>query len=254
MKPVRAAKPPTPPRDGWHPRTIIMVAAGLVFVISAWIPFGSTALYPLTLFTTWVHEMGHGLTALMFGGEFRYLEINANAGGLAYAFAGHGWPDAMVAAGGLLAPPLLGALLLAFVHRPRAARIVLAILAGALVLSLAIWVRSAAGIIAMPIVAALLGWAAWRGFAENPGRRVVLVHVLSVTLALDTLTRMVRYAFMDKTSAGQRSDVSAIADNLGGHYVLWGLAITTLALGMLALGLWRAWRRPDALTQHKSRY
>src|SRR6185436_10398248 len=126
----------------------------------------------------------------------RSLEIYANAGGVAYAFAGHGWPDAMVAAGGLLAPPLLGALLLAFVHRPKA-------------------------------------------------RRVVLVHVLSVTLALDTLTRMVRYAFMDKTSAGQRSDVSAIADNLGGHYVLWGLAITTLALGMLALGLWRAWRRPD---------
>jgi hypothetical protein len=226
-----------------HPRVVILLAAAAVFMISAWVPFGSTALYPLTLFTTWVHEMGHGLTALAFGGEFRSLEIHANAGGLAYAFAGHGWPDAMVAAGGLLAPPLVGGLLLAFVHRPRAARIVLGVLAAALVLSLALWVRSAAGMIAMPLVAALLGWAAWRGFAENPGRRVLLVQVLSVILALDTLTRMVSYAFMDKTSAGERSDVSAIADNLGGHYVLWGLAITTIALGMLAGGLWRAWHR-----------
>jgi len=244
LRPVRATTKAKPRDDGWHPRTIIIVAAITVFVITAWIPFGSLALYPLTLFTTWVHEMGHGLTALAFGGEFRSLEIHANAGGLAYAYAGHGWPDAMVAAGGLLAPPLLGALLLAFVHRPRAARIMLAVLAGALVLSLLIWVRSAAGIVAMPLVAALLGWAAWRGFAENPGRRVMLVQVLSVILGLDTLTRMVGYAFMDKTSAGQRSDVSAIADNLGGHYLLWGLAITTIALGMLALGLWRAWRRP----------
>ena len=243
MKPTRAAVPAR--TDSWHPRTIIIVAAVTVFVVGAWVPFGSTALYPLTLFTTWVHEMGHGLTALAFGGEFRSLEIHANAGGLAHAYAGHGWPDAMVAAGGLLAPPLLGALLLAFVNRPRAARIVLAGIAAALVLSLAIWVRSAAGIIAMPIVAALLGWAAWRGFAENPGRRVLLVQVLSVVLGVDTLTRMVSYAFMDKTSSGHRSDVSAIADNLGGHYVLWGMAITAIALGVLALGLWRAWRRPD---------
>jgi hypothetical protein len=233
------------PTDSWHPRTVIIVAALTVFVITAWVPFGSTALYPLTLFTTWVHEMGHGLAALACGGEFRSLEIHANAGGLAYAYAGRGWPDALVAAGGLLAPPLLGSLLLAFVHRPRTARIVLAVLAAALVVSVAIWVRSAVGVVAMPLVAALLGWAAWRGFAENPGRRVVLVQMLSVILALDTLTRMVGYAFVDKTGAGQRSDVSAIADNLGGHYMLWGLAITTLALGMLALGLWRAWRRPE---------
>jgi hypothetical protein len=234
-----------PPSDAWHPRTVIIVAAVTVYVISAWVPFGSIALYPLTLFTTWVHEMGHGLTALVMGGQFHSLEIDADAGGLAWAFADHGWPDALVAAGGLLAPPLLGSLLLAFVHRPKTARIVLGVLAAALVLSLAIWVRSAAGLIAMPLVAALLGWAAWRGFAESPHRRVLLVQVLSVILALDTLTRMVGYAFMDTTSAGERSDVSGIADNLGGHYLLWGLAVTTLALGMLALGLWRAWRRPD---------
>ena len=99
MKPTRAAVPAR--TDSWHPRTIIIVAAVTVFVVVAWVPFGSTALYPLTLFTTWVHEMGHGLTALAFGGEFRSLEIHANAGGLAHAYAGHGWPDAMVAAGGV---------------------------------------------------------------------------------------------------------------------------------------------------------
>src|SRR5204863_9996218 len=98
------------------PRSTILIAAGVYFVVSAWVPFGSTLLYPLTLFTTWVHEMGHGLTALVCGGWFVELEIHADAGGLARAGAATGWPDALVAAGGLLAPPLLGTVILATVH------------------------------------------------------------------------------------------------------------------------------------------
>lgn len=228
-----------------RPRTAIIVAAVSVFVLSHWVPFGDLALYPLTLFTTWVHEMGHGLTALVLGGRFDYLEIDKNAGGLAYAFAGRGWGDALVAAGGLLAPPIIGTIILSTVHGPRRARFALGFLAAALVLSLVIWVRSATGYIAMPIVAALLGWAAWPGFRERPERRVILAQVLAVILASDTVTRMVGYALSSEADPGERSDVKGIADNLGGHYLLWGLAIIVIALGLLAFGLWWAWRRPD---------
>jgi hypothetical protein len=227
-----------------RPRTTILIAAVIYFVVAAWMPLGHYILYPLTLFTTWVHEMGHGLTALIMGGSFESLEIDWNGGGLAWSFAAHGWPDALVAAGGLLAPPLLGAIILGVVHGPRRARVLLGVVAGAILLSLAIWVRTAAGFVTMPIVAALLGWAVTLGFGAKPERRVLLAQLLGVILALDTLTRMVSYAFMDKTSDGKTSDVSHIASNLGGSYVLWGFVITILALGMLALGLWLAWRRP----------
>ena len=109
-----------------RPRSAILIAAAVLFVTSHWIPFGRQLLYPLTLFTTWVHEMGHGLTALLAGGHFDHLEIYSNAGGLAFAYAERGWPMALVAAGGLLAPPLVGALILAIVHGPRRARTCLA--------------------------------------------------------------------------------------------------------------------------------
>jgi hypothetical protein len=211
------------------------------FVVSAWVPFGSTLLYPFTLFTTWVHEMGHGLTALVMGGSFLELEINANAGGFARAGAAHGWPDALVAAGGLLAPPLLGAVVLATVHGPRRARGFLIALVLAIAASLILYVRSATGVIAMSVVAAALGYVAW-AFREDPERRVLVAQLLAVILAVDTLTRMVGYAFMGRLDSGERSDVGHIADNLGGHYALWGLAITTIALGALALGVWWAWR------------
>ena len=58
-----------------RPRSAILIAAAALYVTSNWIPFGRQLLYPLTLFTTWVHEMGHGLTALIY----------KDAGGLAFA-------------------------------------------------------------------------------------------------------------------------------------------------------------------------
>ena len=48
-----------------HPRTAILVAAALVYIVGAYVPFGHEALYPLTLFTTWVHECSHALMTLL---------------------------------------------------------------------------------------------------------------------------------------------------------------------------------------------
>lgn len=223
-----------------------MIAAALYFVVSSWVPQGPTLLYPLTLFTTWVHEMGHGLTALLAGGQFSELVINANAGGFARAGAGAGWPDALVGAGGLLAPPLLGGLILGIVHGPQRARVFLGALAIGIVVSLILYVRSATGIVAMSGIAVALAWVTWGAFRANPARRVLVAQFLAVILAVDTLTRMVHYAFMDALKTGERSDVSMIADNLGGHYKLWGVVITVLAIAMLGLGLWAAWRAPRA--------
>jgi len=232
-----------------RPRTAILIAVALVYIVGAYAPFGHEILYPLTLFTTWVHEMGHGLSALILGGSFKELEIFSNASGLAWCYAAPGWREAGVSLGGLLAPPIVGAAILASVHGPKRARIALAILAGALVLSLVIWVRSVTGFIAMPIVAALLAWAAWRSwFGESPERRVILAQVLGVVLALDTLTRMVSYVFMDTVDVGGQTrptDISNVASNLGGHYVLWGMVVTAVAVGLLGGALWWAWRRSE---------
>ena len=225
-----------------RPRNAILLAAVIVYVVAYYVPFGQVALYPLSLFTTWVHEMGHGMTALAVGGSFDRLEIFGNGSGLAHCAAWPGWQEALVSAGGLLAPPIVGATLLATVHGPKRARIALAVLAAALVLSMLVYVRSAAGLIAMPIVAAGLIYAALRAAPEH---RVIVAQVLAVVLAFDTLTRMVSYVFKDEVVIDGKkmpSDITSVAHNFGGPVFLWGCAITAIAVALLWAGLWGAWR------------
>lgn len=188
--------------------------------------------------------MGHGISALLVGGSFKELVINADAGGHALAGAADGWPDAIVAAGGMLAPPLLGGIILATVHGPKRATVFLGALSIGIVVSLVLYVRSSTGIIAMAGVAAVLAFATWGAFRQNPERRVVLAQFLAVILAVDTLTRTASYAFMGSISTGATSDVGHIAENLGGHYKMWGVVIMALALTMLGTGTWLAWRTP----------
>jgi hypothetical protein len=231
-----------------RPRYAILLAAALVAIVARYVPFGEQALYPLTLFSTWVHEMGHGITALLLGGHFDSLEIFSDASGLAHSSAGWGWHHSVVALGGLLAPPIVGAAILAFVHGPKRAKIVLAALAAALVASMILYVRSTAGLIAMPIVAAALAYTAFFAFRETPGRRVIVAQVLAVVLALDTAFGMTWYVFQTKVEIDGKpmsSDITTVADGFGGPVFLWGVIVTVVALGLLALALWWAWRRPE---------
>lgn len=232
-----------------RPRHAILIAVALIFAVAHWVPGGRLLLYPLTLFVTWVHETGHGLAALAVGGSFSHLQIMSDASGLAYTAAWPGWPMAAVSAGGLLGPAVFGAVVLGTVHGPKRARVFLVTLAVFMLLSTVIWIRSATGVIVVPALAVLLGWVGWRGFRESPERRVIVAQVLAVVAAIDTLTRMVSYVFMKQVTVDGQvrlSDIGRFAENVGGWYVLWGVAFTIVACAMLGLGGWLAWRVPEA--------
>jgi len=73
----------------------------------------------------------------------------------------------------------------------------------------------------VPACAALLGWAA---LSWAPERRQVLAQFIAITLALDTVGRMVGYALASKATVGgteRTSDVAAAADALGGNHLVW---------------------------------
>jgi hypothetical protein len=219
------------------PRRALVLAALLVVALQMLVPLGRQILYPFTLLGTWVHEMGHGLTALLTGGSFTRLEIFGDGSGLAHSSYVPGWRSGLVPMSGLLAPPLVGCAVLALARGGRRARIILSALAAALLISLAIWVRSTAGLLAMPLVAAALALVAWRRSGDS---NLLVAQLVGLLLALDTVTR-IDYLFTSSTERGP-SDIAKVAEAFGGHYLAWGALLAAVSLALCALGLWLAWR------------
>ncbi len=218
----------------------LIVAVVLVLIVREVVPFGRELLYPLTLFATWVHEMGHGLTGLVVGGSFDSLEIFWNASGLAHGAVGEGWPTALRAIGGLLAPPIVGASILAFARGPKRGTIVLWVLAGLMLVSVPIWIRSVTGFVVIPLVALATGALAYKG---GETLRHLGAQLLGVVLGLDTVTR-IDYLFTGEVRiAGQPlpSDVQHVATAIGGHYLLWGALLAAISVGLVYLGVRIAW-------------
>jgi hypothetical protein len=229
-------------------RLSLLAAAGVVVALEHLVPFGRYALYPFTLLATWVHEMGHGVTALAVGGRFLALEIFADASGVATTAAAAGRPTGLVCLGGLLAPPLVCAGVLLLARGPGRAALLLWALAAALIASLFLWVRSFVGVLAVPGLALVLVAAARFGSGRL---RLLVAQLVAVVLGLDTLTRTLGYLFVARieagANAGLRSDVAGMADALGGPYWLWGALVAAAALALLAIGLWGAVREgPEA--------
>jgi hypothetical protein len=232
--------------EGVSAREALIVAAVIVIVVRAFVPYGDTILYPFTLFATWVHEMGHGVVGLLVGGSFDKLEVFSDGSGLAYGSVAEGWPRALRAAGGLLGPPIVGASMLALARGPKRATIALWVLVAVMVISVPVWVRSLTGWIAIPAVAALVGLLAYKG---GPGMKTIGAQFLGVLLALDTIGG-IDYLFTGTaTVAGEErpSDVATIAEAIGGHWLIYGLLLTVISLALLYVGVRLAWAKPVKL-------
>ncbi len=220
-----------------------LVLAGIVsLVVGSLVPFGGLLLYPFTLLATWVHEMGHGLVALIVGGRFENLEIFANASGLAHVTRAAGWRSGLVSLAGLVAPAVVGALILAGARGGRRARGLLVVLGVAMLGSLLVWVRSVTGCIAVPLVAGVLLAVAIRGSARE---RVFLAQLIGLRLALDTLGRGLSYLFEDSVVVDgieARSDIASVASELGGPRLAWSFLVAAVCILLVVAGLFASWR------------
>lgn len=236
------------PSEAPTPRGALLVALLASVIVGNFVPFGSTALYPFTLMATWVHEMGHGITALLIGGSFESLEVFANASGVAHCRYAPGPAAGLVAFAGMIGPPLVGALTLGFARGPRRARIALGALSLAMLASCPLWVRSITGWIAVPLVALAIGaFAIW----GSPRERMIAAQFVGLRLAVDTVTR-IDYAFQREAlvnGARQQSDVAAITAAWGAALPVWSLVIAASSFALVALGLWAAWREPARSTR-----
>lgn len=98
----------------------LLVFASLLTLALWFIPFAGVITYPIRLFVTYIHEIGHALAALgTFGGVNR-VALDWNGSGVTFTQGGLGL---LISSGGYLTTTLYGSGLLLFLRRERNARV-----------------------------------------------------------------------------------------------------------------------------------
>ncbi len=206
------------------------------------VPFGQFLGYPLVLLSTLFHEVGHGIAAVAMGGRFERFVMFADASGMAYSTGvAPGWPQAVVAAGGLVGPAIVAAVAFVAARRVAWSRTFLVGLAAIGVLLLVTVVRNPFGIAFVGILVTVFGGLGLRASSSTAQVGTVF---MAVQLALSVFSRG-DYLFVKEAQTGAGvapSDVAHMASALGGPYWAWGLACGVFSVLVLVVGVWAFFR------------
>lgn len=215
----------------------ILIAAAFVFILLDNLPFGGLILWPFNIITTFVHEMGHGLAAILNGGSIAKIEVFANGSGLAYTthrggFAGSNLGNALRAAGGLVAPSIVGSLFIIAGKKPSTSSKALFAFSLFILICCVLWVRSSAGILILIPMGVLFLLIAIKASATI---QHFLIQFMGVFMLVDTFTDNVRYLFIKNAIVAgkdRHSDSALIAQNLIGGHFMWAciIALITFAI------------------------
>lgn len=218
-----------------------LVGAAIATAILWQFPGGDYILYPFTILATWFHEMGHGLMALLLGGQFKQLQIFSNGSGVAtYAMSLSLAPigPALVAAAGPMGPPIAGAVLILASRSFTTASLSLKILGGFLLLSTLIWVRSWFGFVAIPLLGLMILGIAFKTPRWTQG---FAVQFLGVQACVSTYHQL-NYLFSQTAGPLGLSDTAQMQKYLLLPYWFWGGLMAIASLIILVQSLRIAYR------------
>lgn len=223
-------------------RLVLVVSIALTALLYI-VPFGHLVAYPLMLLSTLVHELGHGVTAVLWGGQFDSFVMWSDGSGAARSMMPPSrLGQAAVAAGGLVGPAMLAAFAFAFGRTARGARACLWFFSLSLALALILVVRNPFGILFVGVVLGLCLLVVLKGTADLQQLMVIFV---AVQLALSVFSRG-DYLFTRQAITAQGvmpSDVGLMADALLLPYWFWGALCGAFSIFVLLYGLQLYWRR-----------
>jgi hypothetical protein len=197
------------------------------------IPYGHYVAYPLFLLSTYAHEMGHGITALLVGGTFEAFVMAPDGSGQAFLRI----PDsrlarAATAAGGLVGPSLFAAAFFGLARRAKTAHTALFAVGVASVLALVLVVANVFGWLFVGTLGAVC---TYLGVKSTARVAQVVLAFIAVQLSLSVFSRS-DYLFVE--SAGTSlSDVAQIANALWLPYWVWGVVCGAISVLVLIFGI-----------------
>jgi hypothetical protein len=216
---------------GWLP---LAVAVSLLASLTPW---GAILLYPFKLFTTWVHECGHALAAVLVGGRVSAITIAPDTSGLTMSLVPDArLPRAVVASAGYLGAAIVGCLLLAAARVERHAPRILHGIGLLMLATLVIWMRNLFG--AFVVLAWGLTLVAIARHRTAPALRLFL-GLLAVQVALNAVYD-IRVLFQIDHGP---SDAATMASLLFLPASVWAAIWMAISLAMLGGTVWATRRR-----------
>lgn len=218
------------------------------------VPYGYYILYPLMLVYTFIHEMGHGIAAMIVGGDFVKFEMWINGSGVAtssLSSQASNLSHAFVAFGGLIAPALIAALCFILGRSGKSSRLGFLAYAVICLVSVVLVVRNLFGILFVLCCMLICGVLALLPKKDTFPQYGML------SLAISLLTSVFSrgdYLFTDtaNTTVGvMPSDVGQIANYLFLPYWFWGALIAALSVGVLVVGVRAFFHQKDSKNNKK---
>jgi len=206
--------------------------------------------YPFTIFSTFIHEICHGLAAVFVGGKIVKIFIYPDGSGLCYylmrGMSGRGF----VSSAGYQGTAVVGCLFLLLRRTKRGPRVGMTIMALFMFLSVILWIRNPFGIIMMLLLTVLFALASWK---LSSGRIRDLYVTITVTTTLNAITSVTILFGSNFTVGGETfpTDAHTMADLTGMHRFGWALMWLLLALFLALIGLVFAIPGPDEPTFFK---
>jgi hypothetical protein len=214
---------------------VILLVFAIATVVVWQIPGGMMILYPFTLLSTWFHEMGHGVMALVLGGHFIRMEVFANGSGLAEhsgeLFLGP-IGRAIVAGAGPLAPTFIGSFMLIMSDKARVAKWTLIVLGILMLASVVLWIREFLPILVLAFLGLLLLLVGLKGKA---GIKQFTMQFFGVQ-AIMGFYLSIGYLFSSGANVGGYSlpsDTQAMANNLFLPFWFWGALLLFIWAAMI---------------------
>lgn len=184
-------------------RALFMTLIAMVVVYILWnLPALGIVLYPLRLFTTYIHESGHALAALATGSDYVAFLISPDGSGLTTRTGGVNW---LIGPAGYLGAALFGSLLFYIINRfPRLINGVATVLGVGMIIFTLIFARPDESGLPLALFLGVIAGVALMaiGMRANALITMLILNVLAVSTALNAFFDLRYLIFATNASRG----------------------------------------------------
>lgn len=239
-------------REDFSPQqTLSLIGlAGLATLLMAFIPWLGWLNYPFRLLLTMVHELGHGLAAMLTGGTFIRFVVFPNGAGLAYTAGGWRW---VIVPAGYVGVALFGAALIRLGRSHQWSRLALAVMGGLMGLfSLRYGMPSIIsgdflnGLLTTVSGLAFGGFFAWVALKATPGWIVFLLHLVAIQAGLTAFSDLMTVMGLSLNFFNApANDARSMAEMTLIPAIVWAVLWAGLAAVLIGGAIWMTWVRGD---------